>query len=40
MSYKLSINPKLKDSFKFPYNDTANNYRFTNISLKGDNQFT
>lgn len=39
MSYKLTINPNLKDSFKFPYNDTVNNYRFTNISLNGEANF-
>lgn len=40
MSYKLKINPNLKDSFFFPFNDTYNNYKFTNISLNGNNAFT
>ena len=39
MSYKLKINPNLKDSFKFPFNDTLNNFKFTNISLNGNNAF-
>ena len=39
MSYKLKINPNLKDSFQFPFNDTFNNYKFTNISLNGNNAF-
>lgn len=39
MSYKLRINPNLKDSFQFPFNDTFNNYKFTNISLNGNNAF-
>jgi hypothetical protein len=39
MSYKLKINPNLKDSFKFPFNDTYNNFKFSNISLNGNNAF-
>jgi hypothetical protein len=39
MSYKLRINPNLKDSFQFPFNDTDNNYKFTNISLNGNSAF-
>ncbi len=39
MSYKLKINPNLKDSFQFPFNDTENNYKFTNISLNGNNAY-
>jgi hypothetical protein len=37
MTYTLGLNPKLQNSFKFPFNETANNKRFTQITLQGDN---
>ena len=37
MAYKLRINPNLQ--FKFPYNETANNIRYTDISLNGNSSY-
>jgi hypothetical protein len=35
MYYKLGIDPSINNSFKFPFGDTQNNYRFKDVYLQG-----